>query len=158
MLKFGNESEIFFQPELIRKRHEWSRKKYPVSVNIASYPYMYLTEDVYKDLFSSAPSIDTLAVYVHEFKHLLRQKSFPYHVGIWWTLYETLDSFRLREELIAAQAEMDFYADRRTEYPLTEKARLLASNIYNEMIGFVDAKIRLSFMWRETLRRTTPRE
>jgi hypothetical protein len=144
--------ELFvFHPELVKRKTNRQRRRYADNVNLAVAPYMYLTDPTYDSLHSSAPTLDSQRIYVHEYRHIQRQLAFPVGVKIWWLIYEHFPKFRLNEELVAIEAELLFYAMHHLEYPIDEKSESLSSDLYQHMIDYEESKKLITSMWNNTL-------
>ena len=92
------------------------------------YPYIFLPEDIYKDLISPDPKPRSIALLLHEKVHFVRQK----RLGIfrWAFLYMVNSEFRFQEELLAYKEQMHYLQKSNLCLDLETRAKRLSSWLY----------------------------
>jgi len=105
------------------------------------YPFIFLPEDIYKDLISPAPKSESVAVLLHEKVHLERQK----RKGIvqWSILYIISSKFRFNEELLAFKEQITYLRKHNLTLDLKTRAKRLSSWLYLWCVSYEKALLDL---------------
>ncbi len=105
------------------------------------YPFIFLPEDIYKDLISPTPKSESVAVLLHEKVHLERQK----RKGIvqWSILYIISSKFRFNEELLAFKEQITYLRKHNLTLDLELKAKRLSSWLYLWCVSYEQALLDL---------------
>jgi len=113
----------------------------------AIYPYIYLPEEIYRDLTSKKPTPRNVATLIHEQTHIDRQKK----VGwlIWGLKYCFIPSFRLNEELVAIGSSMKYMKQKGEKWDTARSAQFLSSYLYLWCVSYEVAKQKLDSVWKE---------
>ena len=105
------------------------------------YPFIFLPEDIYKDLISPTPKSESVAVLLHEKVHLERQK----RKGIvqWSILYIISSKFRFNEELLAFKEQIKYLKKLNLTLDLELRAKRLSSYLYLWCVSYEKALLEL---------------
>ena len=105
------------------------------------YPFIFLPEDIYKDLISPIPKPQSIAIFLHEKFHLERQK----RIGIlqWSILYIISPKFRLNEELLAFKEQIEYLKKHNLTLDLELRAKRLSSWLYLWCVSYEKALLKL---------------
>ncbi|PIU37100.1 hypothetical protein COS77_02325 [Candidatus Roizmanbacteria bacterium CG06_land_8_20_14_3_00_34_14] len=105
------------------------------------YPFIFLPEDIYKDLISLTPKPESVAVLLHEKVHLERQKRKG--IILWIILYIISPKFRLNEELLAFKEQIKYLKKLNLTLDLELRAKRLSSWLYLWCISYKKALLEL---------------
>ncbi|VVA44201.1 conserved hypothetical protein [Candidatus Roizmanbacteria bacterium] len=105
------------------------------------YPFIFLPEDIYKDLISPTPKSESVAVLLHEKVHFERQKE----KGIvqWSILYIISSKFRFNEELLAFKEQIKYLKKLNLTLDLELRAKRLSSYLYLWCVSYEKALLEL---------------
>lgn len=104
------------------------------------YPFIFLPEDIYKDLISPTPKTQSIAILLHEKVHFERQKK---GILLWIILYIISPKFRLKEELLAFKEQIEYLKKHNLTLDLELRAERLSSWLYLWCISYEKALLEL---------------
>ena len=105
------------------------------------YPFIFLPEDVYKDLISKTPKPKSIAIFLHEKVHLERQKRKG--ILLWIILYIISPKFRFNEELLAFKQQIKYLKKLNLTLDLELRAQRLSSWLYLWCVSYEKALLEL---------------
>lgn len=105
------------------------------------YPFIFLPEDVYKDLISKTPKPKSIAVLLHEKVHLERQKK--QGILLWIIKYFISPKFRFNEELLAFKEQIEYLKKHNLTLDLELRAKRLSSWLYLWCVSYEKALLEL---------------
>lgn len=113
----------------------------------AIFPYIFVPEKFYNNLFFENPNPRYIAILEHEKKHLERQKEMGlFNFGLRYLLSP---SFRLKEELIAIKESMKYLKEKEFDFDFEKNAKWLSSWLYLWMVPYERVKRELEKVWEE---------
>lgn len=106
--------------------------------------WLFLREDVYKNLVSSKPSPENVGILMHEQEHRKRI------TNLWYSLQYWLNpAFRFQEELAADKARFAYLKKHKVKFDFGKRARGLSSWVYLWCTSYKEAKRKLKKTWKE---------
>lgn len=114
----------------------------------AIYPNIYFPKRIYENLKSNKPSLQNIAILIHEQTHIER----AYKIGfiIWNLKYIFLPKFRFEEELKAEEVSMKYLKKVRFPLDIDKRAKKLSSYLYLWCVSYKEAKRELEKIWNES--------
>ncbi len=104
--------------------------------------WLFLREDVYKNLISSKPSPESMGVLIHEQEHRKRITS------LWSSFRYWLNpDFRFQEELAADRARFVYLKRHKVKFDFEKRAKGLSSWLYLWMMPYARARRELDKAW-----------
>ena len=110
-------------------------------------PFIFVPNDVYRNLRSEKPTPKNIALLIHEETHRKRQKEMGYLKFA--CHYLSNPKFRFQEELLAIKEAMKYLKKNNIAFDFARKAKILSSFVYLWPVSKEYAEIELRKAWDE---------
>ena len=113
----------------------------------AIYPNIYFSKEAYKKLCAPKPDPIYIAALIHEQAHITRQKKEGWFK--WELKYIFSGKFRFGEEFEAIKPAMKYLKEKKIEFDIDKKAKILSGWLYFWPVSYKTAKKDLERIWRK---------